>query len=85
MSFKTDDLNLAAWLAMNHPIVEVEWRGPTAYWCFEPDEQLEDDVLAFNFEEEALVHPRPYAEKITQLKREVGRARDARQAHRAQR
>lgn len=80
--FRTDDLNLAAFLALSHPIVDVEWRGTTAYWLFQANEDLEDDVLAYNFEDQWLVHPRPYAEMITQLKRDVGRQRDARSTRR---
>lgn len=74
IEWRTDNLALAAWLAMELPIDRMEWEDSTCYWVFTRSDDLEEDVTEFMMGE-PMVNAREYNDKLDALKRSIFNSR----------
>ena len=68
--WRTDDMSLAAFLAIKFPVLSVEWHGNSCYWFFEDSDELADEVSDYAGDI-AKVNPREHSSMVGRLKREM--------------
>lgn len=69
--WRTDDLALATFLALQLDVEKMEWGDDNrCYWFFDKTEELEDYVVEWQFGE-PIVNARDYAEKNARMKRQM--------------
>lgn len=69
-TFKTANMALAAFLVFTKTPLRMERTGGTCFWFFEEDTKLQELVTQFSGGQ-ALVDPRAYSYKLTQMRKEI--------------
>ena len=73
--WKTNNVSLAAYLAISFSPVNVEWINKSAYWSFEETEELFSSIDDYH-ENLALVDPKIHNEMVSELKKQMRKVKD---------
>jgi hypothetical protein len=74
-TWRTDNVSLAAFLALSFDVLRVEWVNRSVYWVFEESDELISEIDDYH-NNLALADPKAMNDMVAEFKRQIFRLRD---------